>query len=122
MFVDAMSRQPVYSQIIDQIEQMVLSGLMRPGEQVPSVRSLSLELSLNPNTIQKAYAELDSRGILYAIPGRGCFISENAPVLIANSRRKRLGEVETLAHELQQAGVPLDEVLDCVRRAYEQAL
>ena len=101
MFVDAMSRQPVYSQIIDQIEQMVLSG---------------------PNTIQKAYAELDSRGILYAIPGRGCFISENAPVLIANSRRKRLGEVETLAHELQQAGVPLDEVLDCVRRAYEQAL
>ena len=65
MFIDSMSRQPVYEQIVDQVEQMILSGLMRPGEQLPSVRSLSLELSINPNTIQKAYAELDGRGIIY---------------------------------------------------------
>jgi len=71
MFIDSMSRQPVYEQIVDQVEQMILSGLMRPGEQLPSVRSLSLELSINPNTIQKAYAELDGRGIIYTLPGRG---------------------------------------------------
>ena len=70
MFIDSMSRQPVYEQIVDQVEQMILSGLMRPGEQLPSVRSLSLELSINPNTIQKAYAELDGRGIIYTLPGR----------------------------------------------------
>ena len=68
MFIDSMSRQPVYEQIVDQVEQMILSGLMRPGEQLPSVRSLSLELSINPNPIQKAYSELDGRGIIYTLP------------------------------------------------------
>ena len=101
MFIDSMSRQPVYEQIVDQVEQMILSGLMRPGEQLPSVRSLSLELSINPNTIQKAYAELDGRGIIYTLPGRGGFVSQNAPELLAE--------------------VPEDEVLACVRSAYVES-
>ena len=118
MFIDPMSRQPVYEQIVDQVEQMILSGLMRPGEQLPSVRSLSLELSINPNTIQKAYAELDGRGIIYTLPGRGGFVSQNAPALLTEARRARLGTVRELARELAQAGVPEDEVVACVRSAY----
>lgn len=121
MFIDSMSRQPVYEQIVDQVEQMILSGLMRPGEQLPSVRSLSLELSINPNTIQKAYAELDGRGIIYTLPGRGGFVSQNAPELLAEARRTRLGTVRELARELALAGVPEDEVLACVRSAYVES-
>ena len=121
MFIDSMSRQPVYEQIVDQVEQMILSGLMRPGEQLPSVRSLSLELSINPNTIQKAYAELDGRGIIYTLPGRGGFVSQNAPELLAEARRSRLGTVRELARELALAGVPEDEVLACVRSAYVES-
>ena len=121
MFIDYMSRQPVYEQIVDQVEQMILSGLMRPGEQLPSVRSLSLELSINPNTIQKAYAELDGRGIIYTLPGRGGFVSQNAPELLAEARRSRLGTVRELARELALAGVPEDEVLACVRSAYVES-
>lgn len=121
MFIDSMSRQPVYEQIVDQVEQMILSGLMRPGEQLPSVRSLSLELSINPNTIQKAYAELDGRGIIYTLPGRGGFVSQNAPELLAEARRSRLGTVRVLARELALAGVPEDEVLACVRSAYVES-
>ena len=121
MFIDSMSRQPVYEQIVDQLEQMILSGLMRPGEQLPSVRSLSLELSINPNTIQKAYAELDGRGIIYTLPGRGGFVSQNAPELLAEARRSRLGTVRELARELALAGVPEDEVLACVRSAYVES-
>ena len=121
MFIDSMSRQPVYEQIVDQVEQMILSGLMRPGEQLPSVRSLSLELSINPNTIQKAYAELDGRGIIYTLPGRGGFVSQNAPELLAQARRSRLGTVRELARELALAGVPEDEVLACVRSAYVES-
>lgn len=100
---------------------MILSGLMRPGEQLPSVRSLSLELSINPNTIQKAYAELDGRGIIYTLPGRGGFVSQNAPELLAEARRSRLGTVRELARELALAGVPEDEVLACVRSAYVES-
>ena len=121
MFIDSMSRQPVYEQIVDQVEQMILSGLMRPGEQLPSVRSLSLELSINPNTIQKAYAELDGRGIIYTLPGRGGFVSQNEPELLAEARRSRLGTVRELARELSLAGVPEDEVLACVRSAYVES-
>ena len=121
MFIDSMSRQPVYEQIVDQVEQMILSGLKRPGEQLPSVRSLSLELSINPNTIQKAYAELDGRGIIYTLPGRGGFVSQNAPELLAEARRSRLGTVRELARELALAGVPEDEVLACVRSAYVES-
>ena len=121
MFIDSMSRQPVYEQIVDQVEQMILSGLMRPGEQLPSVRSLSLELSINHNTIQKAYAELDGRGIIYTLPGRGGFVSQNAPELLAEARRSRLGTVRELARELALAGVPEDEVLACVRSAYVES-
>ena len=121
MFIYSMSRQPVYEQIVDQVEQMILSGLMRPGEQLPSVRSLSLELSINPNTIQKAYAELDGRGIIYTLPGRGGFVSQNAPELLAEARRSRLGTVRELARELALAGVPEDEVLACVRSAYVES-
>ena len=121
MFIDSMSRQPVYEQIVDQVEQMILSGLMRPGEQLPSVRSLSLELSINPNTIQKAYAELDGQGIIYTLPGRGGFVSQNAPELLAEARRSRLGTVRELARELALAGVPEDEVLACVRSAYVES-
>ena len=121
MFIDSMSRQPVYEQIVDQVEQMILSGLMRPGEQLPSVRSLSLELSINPNTIQKAYAELDGRGIIYTLPGRGGFVSQNAPELLAEARRSRLGTVRELARDLALAGVPEDEVLACVRSAYVES-
>ena len=121
MFIDSMSRQPVYEQIVDQVEQMILSGLMRPGEQLPSVRSLSLELSINPNTIQKAYAELDGRGIIYTLPGRGGFVSQNAPELLAEARRSRLGTVRELARELALAGVPEDEVLACLRSAYVES-
>ena len=121
MFIDSMSRQPVYEQIVDQVERMILSGLMRPGEQLPSVRSLSLELSINPNTIQKAYAELDGRGIIYTLPGRGGFVSQNAPELLAEARRSRLGTVRELARELALAGVPEDEVLACVRSAYVES-
>lgn len=119
MLIDAASRQPVYIQIIRQVEEMIAAGIMRPGESLPSVRSLSLELSINPNTIQRAYADLDSRGIIYAVPGRGCYVSENAPVLLDESRQDRLRSMEKLAKEMERAGIPLEEVLDCVRRAYD---
>ena len=73
--IDNMSRTPVYEQIITQVEKFILGRLLSAGDQLPSVRSLSVELSVNPNTIQKAYGELDVRGIVTTVPGRGCFVS-----------------------------------------------
>ena len=72
LYIDVMSRTPVYEQIITQIEKLIGAGIMKEGEQLPSVRSLSIQLSVNPNTIQKAYGELDAKGIIGSVPGKGC--------------------------------------------------
>ena len=63
--LDVMSRMPVYEQIIDELERFILTGVIKPRDQLPSVRGLSVELSINPNTILKAYNELDSRKIIF---------------------------------------------------------
>ncbi len=118
--IDSMSRQPVYEQLIEQLERFVLTGILKPGDQIPSVRSLSTELSINPNTIQKAYSELDSRGLIYSVPGRGCFISENALPLISEAKREKLTVLDTLLEELALAGVEETVIAAHVRAAYEQ--
>ena len=116
--VDPMSRQPVYEQLVRQAERFVLSGVLKPGAQLPSVRSLSMELSINPNTIQKAYSELDLRGIIYSVPGIGCFVSENAVTLLGEHKRRQLSTLFQLAQELALAGISKGEVLQAVEQAY----
>ncbi|MBE5926399.1 MAG: GntR family transcriptional regulator [Lachnospiraceae bacterium] len=116
--IDVMSRQPVYEQIISQVEQFVLTGILVPGSQIPSVRSLSVELSINPNTIQKAYSELDRRGLIYSVPGRGCFITENAMDILSSLKRKQIGDLEKLMYELVLAGVTREEMIKCMDNAF----
>ena len=78
MFViDVMSRVPVYEQLINQVEEQILTGLLNSGDKMPSVRSLSVSLSINPNTIQKAYTELDRMKLIITVPGKGSFVSWN---------------------------------------------
>ena len=115
--IDAMSRTPVYEQLITQIERYIANGVLSPGDQLPSVRSLSLELTVNPNTIQKSYSELDARGIIASVPGRGCFVSENAAELLNAKIRKKLPEFSALAKELLAAGIGEAELIETVRAA-----
>ena len=83
MFViDVMSRVPVYEQIINQVEEQIMTGILKEGDKMPSVRSLSVKLSTNPNTIQKAYSELDRRQMIVTVPGKGSFIEGVRPFLV----------------------------------------
>ena len=116
--VDPLSRTPVYEQIVEQCEQYVLLGVLCAGDRLPSVRQLSVELSINPNTIQKAYIELDRRGMVTAVPGRGVFISPDAFDKISVMKQENLNEIARLARELKQAQTPVETVIDCVREAY----
>ena len=71
MNINKLGRTPIYMQIIDEIEKEILAGILKPMDQLPSVRALSVEISINPNTIQKAYTELEHKGICYTSPGQG---------------------------------------------------
>jgi GntR family transcriptional regulator len=78
--LDAANGVPIYRQIIQQIEYAVLSGRMRPGDRLPTIRSLAVALKINPNTIAKAYGELEIRGILATQAGSGTYVSDRAPL------------------------------------------
>lgn len=118
--IDAMSRIPVYEQIVEQMERFVLAGIMKPNDKLPSVRNLSVELSINPNTIQKAYTELDRRGVVCSVPGRGSFVAADAVEKIGGSKRMKLNELRDLMRELKLAGITYGEVEECFKVVFAE--
>ncbi len=118
--IDIMSRTPVYEQLVSQLERLVLAGLMKQGEQLPSIRSLSLELAINPNTIQKAYAELDRRGLTHSVPGRGCFIAEDVEQILNQRGYKKLESLRELVKELKMAGIDKEEIIKIINEIYRE--
>lgn len=116
--IDSFSRIPVYEQIISQIEHFVLTGILTADTQIPSVRSLSVSLSINPNTIQKAYSELDRNGIVYSVPGKGCFISKDAKEILSAQKIEKLSSLRELITELKLAGMTKDIIFDTVDEIY----
>ena len=121
MQLDAMSRTPVYEQIVDEVERFMLSGAMKPGDQLPSVRGLSTELSINPNTILKAYGELDASGLIFSVPGRGYFISGDAYDILKKKEEKKLDELKGQFMQFALVGIDKEQVLRCVEEAYASA-
>lgn len=113
--IDNMSRKPVYEQIIAQTEKFLLTGILKPGDAMPSVRSLSISLSVNPNTIQKAYSQLDDRKIIHSVPGKGSFVCDDALDYLAKSKKGMIPELKNTINEMKLAGIPrieIDTVLD----------
>jgi GntR family transcriptional regulator len=99
------SGKPVYLQVVDQVKAAAASGAVRPGEALPSIRPLAEELRVNRNTVAKAYAELESQGVIETLAGRGCFVRANASPYKKEVRRKLLTEAiddaVIQAHHLQ---------------------
>src|SRR5437660_11266785 len=115
--LDSKSGVPIYRQIQDQIRLGVASGLLSPGEQLPTIRALSVELSVNPNTVIKAYSELERAGILTTEQGSGTFIAPQPPTAIPSNERQ--AKVEELCSEFlaQVAGYGISpaEVIEAIQ-------
>ncbi len=109
--IDVKSRKPIYEQIVDYFKELIISGAMKKDEKAPSVRELAKELTINPNTIQKAYRELENRGFFYSITGVGSFVSGLHEEEI---RPSKLNEMRTAfmsaLKELLYYGCPHDEI------------
>lgn len=118
--VDTRNRKPIYEQLVDNIRQNVLCGALPPGEQLPSVRSLAVELAINPNTIQKAYAELERQGIICSLPGRGSFISDDIDGLADSNRTKVVSELTLKLTEARNAGVSRSDAECLVKKVWEE--
>ncbi len=120
ILIDHKDRRPLYEQIIERFQQMILCGALQPGASMPSVRSLAMELSLNPNTIQRAYQELERTGYIYTIKGKGSFVSETAAAA-ASKRRQLQKELQAFADKALLAGVSALELQDMLTECIQNS-
>ena len=102
--IDYRDSRPLYEQVADGFERMAVCGALAPDAQMPSVRQLAMELSINPNTIQRAYSELEKRGVIYSVKGRGNFVSGD-PARLRDRRLSELqNEIGSRAKEARELG------------------
>ena len=116
LFLDYQDRRPIYEQIVEKFRMLILSGAVEPSSKMPSVRQLAVELSINPNTIQRAYNELEGEGYIYSVPGKGSFAAAFAAADSAR-RAELLTQVRELLSELRYLGVSQQELLNLVKEA-----
>lgn len=119
--IDKMSRKPIYEQLVEGLEREIVTGLLGPQSQLPSIRELSSVLGVNPNTVQKALGELDKLGIIISAPGRGMFVAEDAAEKIRARMSSKITEIHELAAALAKAGIDEETVLLAVREAYRSS-
>jgi GntR family transcriptional regulator len=114
------SRTPIYEQIIDSIKELVVKGVLIPGERLPSVRDMAKEMTLNPNTVQKAYQELERQGIISTLRGKGTFISEDIQANNKILKRSQLmEELKKLVVEAIYLDLSKDELIDYIKDIYD---
>ena len=103
--------RPIYSQIVDGFREQITAGVLLPGEKLPSVRDLATELAINPNTIQRAYRQLESEGWISSIQGKGCFVT-GAPDVCVRERQRLLLEFDNLVQALERCGITRAELAE----------
>ena len=108
--VDLRSRTPIFEQIIASVRDLVIRGLLTPDENLPSVRALASELAINPNTIQKAYAELERQGVIYSLAGRGNFVSPDVSSLQNTHREELLEALRQSVIAAAEYGIGKEEI------------
>ena len=112
--LDLQSRVPLYEQLQEQIIRLSLMGVLEANDQLPSVRSLAREVGVNPNTVAKAYQELERQGIIYTISGRGSFVSPNV-LSLQSPRQAALDEVFEALDKALSRGIAPEELLEQVK-------
>lgn len=121
IFIDYNDKRPIYEQVICRFQTLILNGALEPHTQLPSVRSLAIELSINANTIQRAYSELERMGFIYSIKGRGNFVSANE-AFITDQKQKELEKLQQHLQTCKEIGIEQAVVETYVQKMYSEVL
>lgn len=113
--LDLRSRAPIYEQLVDKIKLLIINNVLKPDEQLPPVRVLASELTVNPNTIQKAYRELENRGYIYSIAGKGSFVQAAIPDNSSTQLRFLEQELGNIISEMLYLGKPPQDINDLIQ-------
>ena len=116
--LDLQSRAPIYEQLKNRISEMLALGLLEEDEQLPSVRSLARELGISPNTVQKAYQELERDGVLYSVTGKGSFVKSGESAA-GRLRGEAKEQIRQALAQGKSVGITRAEATDLVRETWE---
>jgi len=115
--LDSHSWVPVYRQLIDQVQAAIATGLLKPGDQLPTVRLVAVELAINPNTVSRAYREMEIRGILDTQQGTGTFIADRQVEPSKEERERQLAQlIGEFVSRAGSAGLTVGELIDALNK------
>lgn len=119
MFViDAQSKLPIFEQLKKQILEFITIGVLVPNDKLPSVRSLASQIGVNPNTVAKAYQELELQGFIYSEKGKGCFIADNDSDKLI--QEDKLQDFEVVVKDMKQHHIEKQQLYNVVEEVYEE--
>ncbi len=114
--INLQSPVPLYEQVYKKIISLVISGKLEPDEKIPSVRALAKDLCINPNTISKAYLQLENDKVIYSLAGRGSFVAE---INLDDFRNKILDQFDDIIKETINMGITKDELINYINKRWE---
>ena len=117
--LDYQDRRPLYEQVEEKFRNLILIGALEPGSRMPSVRQLAMELSINPNTIQRAYMQLEQEGLIYPVKGKGNFIADSEEVRKI-SLASYTEELKALVSKGKNLGMDEKELVYIIRECYKE--
>jgi len=115
--LDYRDKRPIYEQVVEKLEKLIIGGGLEANSKLPSVRALAMELSVNPNTIQRAYAQLEQDGYIYTILGRGNYVTDKSEWQDGHFNALRADFTELLK-QAHAAGMPRSELLSLIQTVY----
>lgn len=114
--LDYQSRVPIYEQIVNNIEKYVALGILKPRDQVPSIREMASSLGVNPNTVKKAYDILENRNIITTISTKGTFISDDTKRATEDKINREIEMIKKKIEELSKMGISKEEIMGMIKR------
>ncbi|MGY0374900.1 GntR family transcriptional regulator [Clostridium sp. JNZ J1-5] len=119
--IDVRSSRPIYEQIIDGIKENILKGILMPGDKLPSVREMSSLITTNPNTVSRAYMELERQGVIETVRGKGTYVSSDYKPKVEEERMEKLKEdIKKIIVEAHYMGITKEEILKIINEFYEE--
>ncbi len=109
--LDYQSRMPIYEQIVQEIERYVALDILKPEQQIPSIREMAATLGVNPNTVKKAYDILESRGIIVTLSTKGTFITPKTDKVMNNAIDEKINKIKKEIEEIEKYGISKEEIL-----------
>ena len=108
--IDYQDKRPIYEQVVEKMKNLITMGILTVNDKIPSVRSMAIDLSINPNTIQKAYQELERLGYIYTVKGRGNFVSDSS-MWREDRARENFEQLRIAVTNLRNMGIERDDIV-----------